>query len=70
MGDCSTCLTSIGVLISGTFASMYLDNEATSMGWRTSPAIISSLCFQECEGICVFQPPDVHTDFIFWGESP
>lgn len=44
-GKAHTCLTSIGVLISGTFASMYLDRAATSMGWRTSPAMLSAFFF-------------------------
>lgn len=36
-----TCLTSSGVLISGTFFSMYLWSADMSIGWRISPAIFA-----------------------------
>jgi hypothetical protein len=35
-----TCFTSIGTLICGTLEEIKRSREATSIGWRTSPAIV------------------------------
>ena len=36
-----TCFTSMGTFMAGTFFSIYLSSEATSMGWRTTPAMLA-----------------------------